>query len=77
MMLRLDQSSVNGFRDAMAKFLPHYVDDDYELPTELEYKVGLGRMLFGFFNWDVLWTNIKYTDSDFDIKDIKFDLKGG
>jgi hypothetical protein len=76
-MLRLDQSSVNGFRDAMVKFLPHYIDYDNSLPTELEYNVGLGRMLFGIFNWDVLWTDIKYTDTDFDIKDIKFDLKGG
>ena len=34
MMLRVDESSIVNFKDAMTLFLPHYFNVDLQLPTE-------------------------------------------
>jgi len=49
--------------------LPKYIEHDLKLPTEYSYKIGF---LTEFFTWHYHWTNIKYSQPTFDIKDIKF-----
>ena len=45
------------------------------LPSSYNFNFGLGRLLFGFFNWDVTWKDIRYEKVPvFDFKDIKCDF---
>jgi|DEB0MinimDraft_12_1074336.scaffolds.fasta_scaffold199707_1 hypothetical protein len=71
MAIRLEQKSVDKFKNAMQQFLPKYVEHDMKLPTEYSYKIGF---LADVFTWTYKWTNIKYSTPTFDIKDIKFQL---
>ena len=66
MMLRLDNQSVNGFKDAMAEFLPHYLNVDLRLPTEYSYDLRLLGLV-----WSFKWTDIKYSRLKLDIEDIQ------
>lgn len=75
MILRIDQGSVNGFKKAMYKFLPHYLETDMPWPTEYEFYVGLGDVLWGLLTWHVTWTNIEYSKASFDTKDIRVNFE--
>ena len=74
MQVRLEQASIDGFRSAMQKFLPHYFNTDLNLPKEYKYEFG---MFFDFYSYKVEWTNITYTAADLDIKDVKVILSKG
>ena len=54
----------------MSQFLPQYIYNDKDLPTRYAYTALL---LFDAdattWHWD--WTNIKYSDAQFDITDIE------
>lgn len=69
--VRLEQASVDAFKNAMQDFLPKYVEHDLKLPTQYSYKFGF---LADFLTWHYKWTNIKYSKPTFDIRDIKFQL---
>ena len=73
-LMRIDQSSINGFRNALAKFLPHFIDHDLELPTEYEFQVGFGDILWGAFTRNIKWSDIVYNAIMTDIADLKIDL---
>lgn len=44
MILRLEESTIQGVKKAMQEFLPHYINMDMDLPTEYHYDFAL---LFG------------------------------
>ena len=70
MMLRLDKNSINGFKNAMAEFLPHYLNVDLQLPREYSYDLKLLGYVYKF-----KWTNIKYSRIKLDIKDISISMQ--
>jgi len=67
MILRLEENSIHGFKNAMEDFLPHYINTDMNLPTSYNYTFGL---FFDLLYWDMKWTNITYNPIDLDIKDV-------
>lgn len=71
MILRLEQSSINSFKRAMEEFLPHYINVDLDLPKQYHYEFGL---FFNLLRWEITWTNIKYSNVDLDIADVKIQL---
>ena len=46
MMIRLEASTLNAFKKAMEKFLPHYINFDANLPTHYHYDFGVFFNLF-------------------------------
>jgi hypothetical protein len=36
-LLRIEQRTIDSFKTAMQKFLPHYLNYDTQLPKELHY----------------------------------------
>ena len=75
MQVRLEQASINGFKSAMQKFLPHYFNTDLNLPKEYKYEFGMfPGMFFDWLSYKIEWTDITYTTADLDIKDVKVRL---
>ena len=70
MMLRLDQPSINAFKNAMAKFMPHFFNVDLKLAKSYAYNFNF----FEFFNYNITWDNVQYDNASLDMKDIKLDL---
>ena len=58
----------------MFNFLPHYLNSDYQLPTEYEYEFGFGDVLWGAFTRHISWTNITYSQAKLDLKDVRFQI---
>jgi len=52
MALRLEQKTIESWKNAMQGFLPHYINADMNLPTSYKYQVGF---LFDFLTWNVDW----------------------
>ena len=73
-MIRIDQASINGFKNAMSQFFPHFLDTDMDLPKEFSFDVGLGDILWELFTWHVSWSDIEFTDVKLDIPSIRVDL---
>lgn len=71
MQLRLDEKSLNGFKKAMQKFLPHYVNADLNLPTKYHYAIGF---FFDFLSMSVDMHDINYETALLDVNDIKFNM---
>lgn len=71
MGLRLEQRTVNEFKRALAGFLPHYIDYDYEWPTELHYTFS---MLYDTMVWTVDFTKINFEQADLDINESTVEL---
>lgn len=71
MMLRIDQSSIDGFKHGMSKFLPHFLTSDYELPKEWEYDFGF---FADFLTYHVGFSNITYGSPKLDIANITFEV---
>ena len=69
MALRIESSTVDAFRKAMADFFPHYVYSDMMLPKEQRYTFS---MWFNMIEWMIEWKDIKYSVPTFDITDITF-----
>jgi hypothetical protein len=40
-MIRLEQRTINSFKNAMEQFLPYYLNFDINLPHEYHYKFAL------------------------------------
>jgi hypothetical protein len=75
MAVRLEQATFVAFKNAMQDFLPNYIEHDFGLPTEYDYQVGLeAGPLTDFLTWKYHWTDIKYTDANFDFRDVKLVL---
>ena len=55
----------------MERFLPHYVNEDWELPTEYDYRFVV---FFGLLEWKFLWEDIKYSKVDLDIVDTDIEI---
>jgi hypothetical protein len=73
--IRLEQSTVDAFKNAMQAFLPQYIEHDAQLPTNYSYKVGLEiGFLTDLVTWSWDWTDIHYSDARFDFKDVKLIL---
>lgn len=72
MALRLEQRSIDSFKNAMSAFLPKYLENDMVFPDHYSYKLGFLQQYIDWFTWTFKWTDIKYTDANFDIQDIKF-----
>jgi len=70
MMIRLDQSAILQFRNAMADFFPHYFNIDLELPSEYAYTMCFMMGICVDFKWD----NIQYSKANLDVDDIKIDF---
>ena len=60
MQLRLDQSTINGFRLAMSQFLPHYINFDLNLPTKYHYTIGL---FIDELSLRIDWKEIEYENA--------------
>lgn len=73
-MMRLDQSSINGFKNAMMRFLPHYINHDLKLPESYYIEVGFGDILWGAFTRHISWTDVKYGPILTDLKDSYFEI---
>jgi hypothetical protein len=73
-MMRLDQSSINGFKNAMMKFLPHYINHDLKLPDSYYIEVGFGDILWGAFTRHISWTDVKYMPILTDLQHTHFDI---
>ena len=58
----------------MEMFLPKYVNNDLDLPTEYHYEFG---MFLDILTWKVHWTNITYKKVDLDIADVYINLTRG
>ena len=71
MMLRIDQSSVDGFKNGMSGFLPHYITTDYEMPKDYHYEFGF---FVDFLTWHFDLSDITYGNPHLDIKHVKFDF---
>ena len=71
-MVRLEQNTINQFKNAMEQFLPHYMNFDVNLPHEYHNKFNL---FFDSFRMSLDWNNITYSDVDLDIADIQLELK--
>lgn len=72
MQIRLEQSTVNAFKDVMQKFLPKYLySNTIEMPETLHYEFGF---FFNLLNWKIDWTDIVSKKPDLDIKDIKLNF---
>jgi hypothetical protein len=65
MAVRLEQDTVNAMKVAMQEFLPNFVEHDMKLPSEYHYAFGPK-----WFEWVFDYSQIAYTDANFDIKDI-------
>ena len=72
MMLRVDEKSIMNFKDAMTLFFPHYFNADLRLPSEYGFDL---ETLFSFWKIRVQWSDIKYTQAQLDIQDVKFRIK--
>ena len=70
MQIRLEEDTIEGLKNAMARFIPRYLKYDAKLPTSFEYKFD-NRM--GLLDWRFVWSYIKYSKPKLDILDI--DLK--
>ena len=64
MHFKLKQKDSDYLKDALARFLPHYIEYDYEKPTSYDYvfRAFYGKIILPFH-----WRNIRYEDPTFDI----------
>ena len=67
MQIRLEEATIKGMKQAMARFLPRYVEYDMNLPSELNYRYNAG---LGLLDWNFKWTNITYMKPELDILDV-------
>ena len=70
-VIQSNQNFINKVIDASLEFIPKLLKSDedtllkqYLFPKTIEFKFGLGRMLFGLFNWDVVWDDVRYKNYD-------------
>jgi len=56
----------------MEEFLPRYINNDLDLPSEYSYNFSV---LFGLLNWQVDWSDIQYDLGVFDIRDCEFEMQ--
>ena len=68
MQLRVDQTSLNGLKRVCERFLPIYFNVDLEIKEEYDYKFN--SSLTKSLNWEILWTNISYTEFDLHMDDV-------
>ena len=55
----------------MSKFLPHYINEDLNLPNKFHYTLHL---FFDFLSYRTDWTDIEYQKADFNINDTYFNF---
>jgi len=70
--LRLEETTVNAFKNAAQDFLPRYVYTDMMLPKESSYTASFW---FDMIEWTIEWHDITYSLPKFDLTDIVFDFK--
>ena len=70
MAIRLEQQTVEAMKRAMQEFLPNYVQHDIGLPKTAEYAIRPWDI--SWLSWEWNWTDITYSQPNFDIKDIVF-----
>ena len=70
--MRLEQRTINSFKHGLEDFLPHYWNSDMTFPDSLHYEFGT---FFYLFKYTLDWTDIKFSEIDMDIKDVKIDLQ--
>lgn len=62
---------MNAWINAMAGFLPHYIEYDMKMPTTKHYEFSL----FHTFTWVVDFYDISFDDTaEFDIRDVKVEF---
>jgi hypothetical protein len=59
---------MDALKSSMEKFLPHYVDADLNLPKEYKFDI---EFFLDILSWHYKWTNIKYSNINMDIRDVK------
>ena len=60
-------------KEYLAKFLPRYIDQSLQKPTQLNYTFP-GPLGIKFFDTHFLWTDIKYSPIDLKFNEVKFDI---
>jgi hypothetical protein len=72
MMIRVDEDSLTGFKEALRDFLPHYLTFDMGLPDYTAFQVGFGDFMWGLFTWHVELYDISYAQVqwDFDLMNL-------
>lgn len=71
MMLRVDEFSVEAMKSVITRLLPVYVHQDMGLPSEYHYEY---TSRIPGLDWKVDWEDIKYSDLDLKMEDIRFEL---
>ena len=74
MQIRLEEDTIEGLKNVMARFMPRYLAYDANLPTDFEYKFDNG---IGLLDWHFVWSNITYSTPKLDIVDIDVKLTAG
>ena len=68
-LLRLEQRTINEFKDAMEAFFPHYFnEEENHLPSDYEWTLNF---LFNMFHIHFKWSKISYSAAEFDIHDTR------
>ena len=64
-MIKYNQDLISKVKDISQKFIPELLRSpdntplkDFLFPKEVKFNFGLGRMLFGLFNWEIKWKDI-------------------
>jgi hypothetical protein len=68
--LRSDMQSIDAYKMVMEKFLPNYLNIDFELPKEYTYEYNS----FIGMDWRIEWTDIVYSMIDLHMDRVKFEL---
>jgi hypothetical protein len=69
--VRIEQSTVEQWKVAMQRFLPHYITYDLKL-AETEHWTF--KTLFGLLKYHWTWTDIRYDQPDLDMIDTKIEF---
>lgn len=73
MMLRVDELSINAMRSVIQRYVSKEL---YETPYDLlphKYRYNYKSRIPGM-SWELILDDIKYSDLDLNLEDIKFDL---
>ena len=68
MALRLNQNTIDTFKNAMIPFLPEYIENNLSKAKSYDYTF---RAFFGLINIPFHWRDIVFEYPEFDIKGVK------
>lgn len=80
MALRLEEQTFQVWKRVLQDFLPTYIENDANLPSEYHYKFGFNTWIFSpMTTWEYWWSDIKYSNErlDFDRIKLHFSALGG